>query len=741
MTGAHGAVFRPELQGLRGIAILAVLLFHAEVPGASGGFVGVDVFFVLSGFLITGLLLREHEATGQIGLRSFYVRRIRRIAPAAVVVVMATLVAARLCVAPLDAPAVALDGSASILSLANIRFALDATDYWNRDIAPSPFLHFWSLGVEEQFYLLWPAMLLLICRAARPRVAATVILIGIVLVSATLGIVQTDVGDPWAFYGLPARAWQLALGGLLLTAERPIARLPSSLRVSAAWAGLFAIVASVVVIGPATSYPGAIAIVPTAGAAGLIIGAGEGGLLKRLLTAPPLLFLGVISFSLYLVHWPVFALPARLLPIGTVLPLQARIGLIALSVALAALLHIAVERPFHRWQRLARDPIKVGAMGSLSAIVVAALVLNALGGSRAADAIASLDQGLLPTSTRAALPPTEVPFNGPAPDGVNDAKPAPDRNATSRAVVTMSPTPTPTPTPTPARGSPSSAAASSSTAKTPAALPVPSDLVPALAKARDDWEFGQHACYTRHKSIEIPDCSYGAEGSSITVALVGDSHALQWSPALQAIAQRRHWHLLTYTKLSCPFIDIPTYSDMLGREYSECAVWRGRVVDRLRKVRPDMTIVAVAGGFRPTDPLDADPHRQGEALARLLAQIPGELAVLIDTPTLSFDVPGCLSRHLDDMRPCLTPRDTAFGPDHGTLERTGAAASGAHVIDLSGALCPGDPCPVVMGRFLMYRDAQHLTSTFSSAFAPTLERALPPLDGSAGPAPNGADGR
>ena len=257
--------------------------------------------------------------------------------------------------------------------------------------------------MEEQFYLLWPAMLLLICRTARPRVAATVILIGIVLVSATLGIVQTDAGDPWAFYGLPARAWQFALGGLLLTAERPIARLPSSVRVSAAWAGLFAIVASVFVIGPATSYPGAIAIIPTAGAAGLIIGAGEGRLLRRLLTAPPLLFLGVISFSLYLVHWPVLALPARFLPIGTEFPLLARTGLIALSVALAALLHVAVERPFHRWQGVARHPFKIAAIVSTSAIVVAALVLNPLAGSATTDGIASLDDGLVRTSTSAAL--------------------------------------------------------------------------------------------------------------------------------------------------------------------------------------------------------------------------------------------------------------------------------------------------------------------------------------------------
>jgi peptidoglycan/LPS O-acetylase OafA/YrhL len=174
LPDAHGDGFRPDVEGLRGVAILLVLLFHTGLPVA-GGFVGVDVFFVISGFLITGLLLRERERSGRVSFTRFYARRVRRLLPAAAVVLMVTLPIAYLVVAPLDRSGVMLDGAASALSVGNIRFALTTGDYFSSMTTPSPFLHFWSLGVEEQFYLVWPALLLL-ASWRRPRVGAAVAL-------------------------------------------------------------------------------------------------------------------------------------------------------------------------------------------------------------------------------------------------------------------------------------------------------------------------------------------------------------------------------------------------------------------------------------------------------------------------------------------------------------------------------------------------------------------------------------
>ncbi|HWH24471.1 MAG TPA: acyltransferase, partial [Candidatus Limnocylindria bacterium] len=206
--------FRPDIEGLRAVAILAVLAFHAGIAQAPGGFVGVDVFFVISGFLITGLLLREFGAAGRIDLPSFYARRARRLLPAALVVIAATVAVSAVVLPSVDVPDVAADGAAAALYVSNYRFALTATDYFAADTLHSPLLHYWSLAVEEQFYLFWPLLLLLGARyLGVRRLWWLVALIG--LLSFALSVVVTGIEQPWAFYSLPTRAWQLALGGLI----------------------------------------------------------------------------------------------------------------------------------------------------------------------------------------------------------------------------------------------------------------------------------------------------------------------------------------------------------------------------------------------------------------------------------------------------------------------------------------------------------------------------------------------
>jgi len=220
-TAAWSGAFRPDIEGLRGLAVLPVLLYHAAVPGFAGGYVGVDVFFVLSGYLITHLLVRELGATGDVSLAGFYARRSRRILPAAALVLVATLVGSALLLPPIRMPGVAVDGLWAALFSANIRFAIQATDYLQADRVPSPLLHYWSLGVEEQFYLLWPALLLIVARR-RPAVArrAGLLAAAVVVASFALSLHLTATDLPWAFYSLPARAWELGLGALLVLAEQ-----------------------------------------------------------------------------------------------------------------------------------------------------------------------------------------------------------------------------------------------------------------------------------------------------------------------------------------------------------------------------------------------------------------------------------------------------------------------------------------------------------------------------------------
>jgi peptidoglycan/LPS O-acetylase OafA/YrhL len=232
-----GRAFRPDVEGLRGLAVVPVLLYHAAVPGFAGGYVGVDVFFVLSGFLITGLLLREVRTTGRIALAALRPSRPPH-SPAAILVLVATLVASALVLPPIQVPDVAIDGVWTSLFSANIRFALQATDYLQSDLAPSPLLHYWSLGVEEQFYLVWPALLLLAVRRRRHHArAAGLLAIAVVVGSFALSLHLTATDAAWAFYSLPTRAWELGLGALLAIAEMSGTRLPAGAAAAVGWIG------------------------------------------------------------------------------------------------------------------------------------------------------------------------------------------------------------------------------------------------------------------------------------------------------------------------------------------------------------------------------------------------------------------------------------------------------------------------------------------------------------------------
>jgi len=252
----RGSYFRPDIEGLRAVAIGAVLLYHAGVPGADGGFVGVDVFFVISGFLITGLLVREWSARAGVDLVVFYARRFRRLLPAALLAIVVTTAASWLVLSELRFPAVAGDAAAAALYVSNIRFAANAVDYLGSEVAPSPLLHFWSLGVEEQFYLFWPLIIVVALRLMAVRGLGYVIG-AVVIVSFWLALLWTDLAAPWAFFSLPTRAWQLGTGALIaIGILRLPVRAPPVMAALAVWLGLGLIAAAVVLIGPATPYPG-----------------------------------------------------------------------------------------------------------------------------------------------------------------------------------------------------------------------------------------------------------------------------------------------------------------------------------------------------------------------------------------------------------------------------------------------------------------------------------------------------
>ena len=320
VTASRGASaeFRPDLEALRGVAVLLVVAYHAGLP-VGGGFVGVDVFFVLSGFLITGLLVRERERKGRIDLVAFYGRRVRRILPAAAVVVVATMCVVPFVVSPLDMTRIAGDAVASILAFSNVRFAATDLDYFGATTAPSPFRQFWSLAVEEQFYILWPAILIAATWWRRPRLGAGVVVAVLLVASLAACLVVSGIAVPWAFYSLPTRAWELAAGGLLAIALPLLPRFPRAFVVAAGWVGVALLAVAALTFGGLTDYPGWYAVVPTVATVALIASGELARSPGRILQVAPLRFTGRISYSLYLWHWPVLILPA--LAIGAPLPL------------------------------------------------------------------------------------------------------------------------------------------------------------------------------------------------------------------------------------------------------------------------------------------------------------------------------------------------------------------------------------------------------------------------------------
>ncbi len=697
--------------------MLAVLWYHVGLPGLSGGFSGVDIFFVISGFLITGLLLREHERTGRIDLRTFYSRRMRRILPAVLTVIAVTVVVAALILAPLQVPGIARDGAAAALSLGNVRFALESTDYF-AEIAPSPFRHLWSLGVEEQFYLIWPALVIVALSAFRARRRLAVAIVALGVGSFAFALWLTDAFAPWAFYSLPSRLWELALGGLLAVAAGWFTRLPRLLLLPVGWLGVGLVAAAFVLIDFATPYPGTAALLPTLGAAALIVGGGRGGPVQTALTWEPVRFIGRISYSLYLWHWPILVLPA--LALGEALPLAFRGALGAASVVVAALSWRLVEEPFRRGRFWTRRPRLVLATALATASAVAVLAIGI--GDYSLGRVTAV--GVVPASEPAASPLAAAIDQAPTPTSTPSSEP--------QATPYRSNLPRPTPTEPPAASVPTAAALPPSTPSpasrtaVPHPWPLSAGIRPALATARSDKEriIGD-GCFMSLRGSRPPDCTYGDPAGAFTVALVGDSHAAHWFPAVEAISKANGWRILVFTKASCVFVDLPIYSPLLKRRFTECEAWRPLVVQRLIEERPDLTIVA-SDRWLPTEiKADSDPTRQGEAMARLLNQIPGAIAILADTPASRVDVPVCLSQNLSDITRCATSRLEAFGRRPQVRERAAAMAANATVIDLSDAICPSDPCQAVIGDVIVQRDDHHLTATFAASLAGLLEAALP----------------
>ena len=341
--------FRPDVQGLRAVAILMVVLFHAGIPGVSGGYVGVDVFFVISGFVITGVLLREREIKGRTSILNFYGRRARRIIPAASLVIIVTVAAAFHYLGSWTAHETAIDGQWAALFLANFHFAAAETNYLASQQPPSALQNYWSLAVEEQFYIVYPTIFLItasLLTRISLRLRLAILLVSVIVASYAFSMVFTSTNAPSAFFSPLTRAWELALGGLIVVGGRSLRRLPESLAAFLSWLGLGAIVIASVTLTSASAYPGAVVAIPVLGA-GLVIAGGAAQPVwgvECLLRQKPFQLLGLISYSLYLWHWPILVIATQSRD-ATILPVWDNVLLLVVATLAAVVTYRVLENP------------------------------------------------------------------------------------------------------------------------------------------------------------------------------------------------------------------------------------------------------------------------------------------------------------------------------------------------------------------------------------------------------------
>ncbi|WP_127360055.1 acyltransferase family protein [Actinacidiphila soli] len=674
---------RLDIQGLRALAVSLVVLSHAGVAQFSGGYVGVDVFFVISGFLITSLLLRELSTTGRVSIRQFYARRALRLLPASTLVVVTTLAGAWLFLSKIRFTEYVGDALSSAFYAVNFRLALSGTDYLQQGSPPSPFQHFWSLAVEEQFYLVWPLLLVLSWKLARRRHALLAVpLVVLCLVSFWLSLTVTNSSAPWAYFGSHTRIWELGVGALLaLWAARTtvLERIPAGLSAPMTWIGMASIVLAALRFDESTPFPGYHALLPVLGTALVLTGGFSPARFdaRLMLARKPVVWLGGMSYGWYLWHWPFLIIGPKALGRPDSIPLA--LALCAAALLLASVTLRLVENPVRFHRAFKGRPNRALALGvGLSAFVA------------------------LTSGVAAAFPPP-ISTGPPAPVLADALTTAPDSQARLTQLLETS------------------------------GPDLPGNLSPTVAKIKDNKSaIYRDGCHANYEAEEAKPCFYGDPSSDQTIVLFGDSHAAQWFPALDRLAGEHHWKLVSLTKASCKMAEVTIIRN--GKPYASCDTWRQNAIAAIEELRPTLVLVSSSEAGDPIKPM-SDPRKEWAAgyqkTLQSLVDTGAEVATLLDNPWPKSDAVDCAAKHPLKLQTCANhlPRAIMDQTRRDAL-RDAAKSTDVAVIDPQPWLCtPEGDCPVVVGNTVVYRDDSHMAETFVESLAPLLNDRLSDLFG------------
>ncbi|MEP7194154.1 MAG: acyltransferase family protein [Actinomycetota bacterium] len=672
--------YQPEVQGIRALAVGLVLFYHFWPAKLTGGFIGVDIFFVVSGFLISSHMYREAASTGGVRIGRFWARRVRRLLPISLLVLLVSLLAA-LALLPKTVWATTFrQVAASALYTQNWILAGDAVDYSAADNAATLVQHYWSLSVEEQFYLVWPVIFVgavAISRVTRRRlssralpirgyVAILVSLATLFAASLAYSVVATHADSARSYFVTPTRVWEFAAGSLI--ALTFLGRQWASSRSSLiAWAGLAMIVVSSFRLSSATPFPGWAALFPVMGAC-ILLGAPGGyspGAPRWWLSRKPLTFLGDISYGIYLWHWPMIVLGRSVLDKEP--ELATKLILIVLTIGLASASKKYVEDPWRHGQIL-------GSTRRAMIFAAAGTALIALSAFAAMPRIDTSPQTMVERQSKdSCFGPGALVRGAHCASVLHDSKPSPG----PEVVVAQNQQP---------------------------AYP---------------------GCQSPEEGTAVLSCGLGVAEQSAdrTVAIVGDSHASQWFSALDQLGRTRNWHIKTFTKAGCPVTFAIRSSGKPG-----CLAFSHDVADRIAK-DPSISVVlptsrAYAYGYASGgDPTLAVPSVDGYAAVwRQWLDAGKRVVVLGEVPNPgSKRVPDCLAKNPAHSRACSRPAADAVPK---TLPLAVASeklkSRGVLYMAMRDFFCDRTTCYAVVGGLITYRDSTHISTEYSLAMAPYI---------------------
>jgi len=678
--------FRADIQALRAIAVVLVVVYHLRPNRVSGGYIGVDVFFVISGFLITGHLVREAGRTGRVRLGAFWAARARRILPASLVA-LAVTVAVTAWVAPVtlleDLRRQAL---ASLFYVENWVLAADAVDYSAADNQATAFQHFWSLSVEEQFYVFWPLLVVAALWVVARRTAGrgderllrrVLVVFFSIVVAASLAfsIFAVADGQANAYFVTTTRIWELGAGGLLaVLGGRALGR---GWRYLIAYLGLIAIAVSALTLTSESPFPGLAALPVILGTMALIFAGTDHEPDDQVALArfDPWTFgsrlrltqwIGDRSYSLYLWHFPVIIIWTMV--IDRKLGYLDIVGMLVLSVVLADLSYRFIEQPMRRadYFRLSTRHSLVGAAIAMAIVAVITFAYPVMAARTA---------------------------------GGGDWD---DLAATSRTM-------------------PEIGAAAVSAGSIPTFVTTSPAMTPSPLEAKEDRNiaFSAEECVADMKDDVTPRCQAGPSSATESVVLVGDSHARMYSTALAEMAEDEGWSLTTYLRNACPFS--PTMRNREADRETICVGPNAEVMAAILADPPDLVITTWSQVATFVDDGSADvPGSQGFAdYWNRLEDAGSDVLVVRDVPRMDTEVPDCVAENYDNPDECGLPRDEAI-VDSPVLDAAVALAPRVDVADFTDLFCTEDFCKPVIGSVLAYHDTDHITDTFAVTMIPQL---------------------